>query len=83
MLVNLTSLAKKPHFNCAGSKLTFLPQLNQFAVICATCPIFATINALKHTSAIPDDIFGSASQSVTFKSPSAVHASVGNFGVQV
>ena len=27
MLVNLTSLAKKPHFNCAGSKLTFLPQL--------------------------------------------------------
>ena len=63
--------------------LTFIPQLNIFIVICPICPIFTTVNTLKHTSAIPDGIFGSASQSVTFKSPSVVHATVGGFGVQV
>ena len=83
MLVNLTSLAKTAKFQCAGSKLTFIPQLNIFIVICPICPIFTTVNTLKHTSAMPDGIFGSASQSVTFKSPSVVHATVGGFGVQV
>ena len=63
--------------------LTFIPQLNIFIVICPICPIFTSANTLKHMSAMPDGIFGSALQSVTFKSPSVVHATVDGFGVQV
>ena len=39
--------------------LTFIPQLNIFIVICPICPIFTSANTLKHTSAMPDGIFGS------------------------